>query len=656
MSVVDNPWTRMLYDRTTTASRQIRTVVFGDRLGLTLFLGALVFFSLYWRVGFFITDNFIVANTLVNVAEGHLQITHVVYGPESGVTPGMKIHDGRLYGIHYGVVFGAVPFLWTLQGLAAVADLRVLLVALWSLGLLAFTLQGGQLVDRRRIAVFGGSLAALGLFVLNVAVATPLDPRWLPMIALQTSTMAWAALLAVVLYRLTARMYDRRIGTFAGVAVVVATPVGFWASIPKRHVLVALLALLTIYCFYRSRNTATAESLRFRALAYGFVGLSAWVFPFEALVMFVALGPLDLLTARSNAPRRLAVVAGAFLVSLLPFALTNALVTGNPLEPIWFLPGYHGEEQVLVGGPAEGGGPTGGTGSTGGGGRGGSAGGAGSTDGTGPGFLASILPFVLSVGQSAIAGIELLWSGYIDRGLTTVLAEPERVYRTFVHSGYIERVAREDGGQAINLALLESMPLLGALTALPVIGLRNARSRDRIRYWIASPAGQTDVLVGVYSILISLAFLPNLPVHATVTARYLLPIIPALVFLMVRLPAVRATIRNANLVGGGAYAATVLIGGQLIVLALLLKTPSIGEAMQFHAWLGLGTATLLGGWALLATITDGDYERTGGVILGVTAGTTTVFLLLSGLIYFAYAGDFALPIIQRASVLIPQVN
>lgn len=111
---------------------------------------------------------------------------------------------------------------------------------------------------------------------------------------------------------------------------------------------------------------------------------------------------------------------------------------------------------------------------------------------------------------------------------------------------------------------------------------------------------------------------------------------------MVRLPPVRAAIRNAKLVGG-AYAATVLIGGQLVVLPLIQMTPSIGEAMQLHAWLGLETATLLAGWALVATITGRDYRRTGGAILGVTAGTTTGFLLLSGLIYFAYARGLCPP-------------
>lgn len=640
MSVVDNAWTRTLYARSLATGNTLVTSIFGDRTGFTLFLGALLFVATYWRIGIFITDNYTIANTLVNVAEGHLHVTHVIYGPDAGATPGMKITNGRLYGLHYGVVFGALPFLWGFQALGAVADLRIGLVALWSLLALAFCLQLGTLLDRERAFALGGSVIVLGLFVLNVSLATPLEPRWLALMALQTSTMVWAALIAVFLYRLTAHLYGRRTGAFAGAAVVAATPIAFWASIPKRHVLVALLALLTIYCFYRSRAEPDHE-LGFRALAYVFIGVSAWVFPLEALLLLVALGPIDVMTARSNAPRQLAIVAGAFSISLLPFFLTNTLITGQPLRPIWFLPQYSGEEQLLVGGTDS---ASGGTGSTGGG-----NGGGGSPDGTRPGFGATIVPFVLSIGNAAIAHLDLLWSGYINQGFMTILAEPDRLYNVFIRSGYIERVAQEDGGQAINLALLESMPLLAALAALPAVAVRNDRARTTVRAWLASPAGQTDLLVGTYTLLITLTYLPELPTFATVTVRYLVPILPGLVYLIIRLAPIRTAIQTAGRTLLFTYMVVVVIGGQLLVLVLLLLTPSLGEAIQLHAWFGLATALPLGAWALLTTVTDREAPWVGAVLLGLAAGATTVFLLLSGFMHFSYAGDFALPLSQRVS-------
>lgn len=41
------------------------------------------------------------------------------------------------------------------------------------------------------------------------------------------------------------------------------------------------------------------------------------------------------------------------------------------------------------------------------------------------------------------------------------------------------------------------------------------------------------------------------------------------------------------------------------------------------------------------------------MLLGLAAGATTVFLLLSGTIYFAEAGGFALPVIQWGSERLP---
>lgn len=648
MSVIDHRWTRYL--PTANPFQRLSVAIFGDRLGLTLFLAALIFFALYWRIGIYITDSLTIANTLVNVADGHLYIDHVVYGPDSGVTPGIKIHDGRLYGRNYGLVVVALPFLWGLNALTFVTDLRIALAALWSLLVLALALQLGTLLDRSRAFAIGGAVVALVAFATNVALATPLDPRWRPLIALQTSTMVWAALLAVVVYRLVAHIYDERTAVFAGVATVLATPVGFWASIPKRHVLMAFLAVLTIYCFYRSRAADPTRELRFRALAYVWIALSAWVFPLEALLLLVALGPLDLLTARSNTPRHLAVVGGAFTLALLPFLVTNGLITGDPLRPPGLLQGYNGEEQLLTGGggePTDGGGGTGADGGTG-------SGSSGTSDNpeTTP-LIPSLIALVLTTADTATAHVDRLWARFIEPGLTIFVDDPTHVSHVFLRSGYIEGIADDAGNEAVTLALLEVTPLLAALLAAPVVTIRTVRTRADFRAWLASPAGRTDLIVSVYVGLIVLAYLPRALGHAQITVRYFLPILPGLVYLIVRLPAVRRAIHATPRLLLFTYAATVLIGGQLLVLALLFMNPSVGEAVQMHAWLGLATAFPLGAWALVATATDRTTPRVGAVLLALAAGATTVFVVLSGTIYFAEVGDFALPIVQWGSERLP---
>jgi len=597
-------------------TKRLYALLFGDRLGVTVFLGSLAFLALYWRVGVFITDNWTVANTMVAVADGHLHVDRIVYGPGPN-TPGMHLVDGRLYGRNYGHVVAALPFVWLLQGLAWVADLRVAVAGLWSLLLLGF-------------AVNLGSLVALGAFVANVALATPLPERWIHLLALQSSTLVATAFLGVVLYRLGTRVYDRRVGLFAGGTAVLATSLGFWASIPKRHVVTALLLALVLYSFYRSREEIATET-RYRALAYVWVGLLAWVHAPEALAAFVALVVVDVPTARTNDARTLSVVGGAFLLSLAPFFLTNQLIAGNPVEPPRLLPSYGGGEDVFGLGDAGSSGAVAG------------GGGAGSSGGS------QLLPPALATLFAATVGKFTLFASLFTEGAAVAVTQPDRLYHTFVHSGYIPRVAARDGGQAINLALVESMPLLAALAALPALAVRAARDRPRLGRWLTSPAGQTDLLVGAYAMLVTLIYLPRLPLHAMVTVRYLVPLVPGLVYLLVRLSPVRRAVRTNPRPLLFAYAASVLIGGQVLLLALLLTAPSRGEAVQLHAWLGLATAVPLGAWALVATATDREAPRVGAVLLGLAAGTTTVFLLLSGLVYFAYAGDFALPLSQRVS-------
>lgn len=62
-------------------------VLFGDRLGLIVFLATVVLFGLLWRTAFLITDSYTLANGLYSLSNGQLAMTEAAYGP--GVeTPG----------------------------------------------------------------------------------------------------------------------------------------------------------------------------------------------------------------------------------------------------------------------------------------------------------------------------------------------------------------------------------------------------------------------------------------------------------------------------------------------------------------------------------------------------------------------------------------
>jgi hypothetical protein len=607
------------YAGTRAARGTIERAVFGDGYGTALFLGSVCFFMLYWRIGVFITDNNAIATTLLNVADGRLHLTAAPYG--SGLeSPGTYVSGDRVYGRNYGVVFAALPFLWLLEGAATVADVRVVLVACWGLLVMGWAGTLARLFERRWLVAVG-SVVAVATFLGSLTAATPLAPLARPVIALQLLTMVATALSGVVLYRLVARIHSRRVGLLAGASAMVATPLGFWASLPKRHTFTVLFLLVSGYALYRSRAAADGgdgDATTYRALAYGAVGLLAWVHAAEALVAFLVLVAVDVPTARSNDRRSLAVVGGVFLLSLVPFFLTNVLISGNPIEPPRLLTPYGEDPGTGLG--SGGGGPSG-------------------------GFFETTL-----VGQMLAKGISVLTAlaTQLFGGLLVLLTDGTRVYQTFVRSGYIAEVAADESGLAISLTILESAPLLAAIVGVPVAAARRLRSDGfgRLRAHLRTPAGTVDAFVVGSGLLFTLLYMTRLPLHAQVTVRYLHPLFAFGVYGIVRLAVVRETLTDHWRTGLWTYAGTVLIGGQLVIAYLALTGPTLGEAVQFHALLSLATATPLALWVVAAAASDAVPRSYGAVALALASAAGTLFLLLSGLDYFDYAGQYMLPVVR----------
>lgn len=590
---------------------------------LAILLGALVFVGLTWRLSFVVTDNWTLANTLVAVADGHLHFTEVIYGPDSGGAPGSHLVDGRLYGRNYGQVVLAVPVLWLLRATADVVPVTVVLPALWSATLFGFLATAGRLVDRPGVGTVAGGGFALAALAVNVSLVGTVDQRALALVALQTVTVLAAALTAVLVYLLVRAAQGSSVGAVAGAAVVLATPVGFWATIPKRHSLTAFLAVLTLYLFYRSRDApGVREATRYRALAYVPVGLTAWIHAPEGLVLFVALGAVDLPTARSNRPRHLAAVGAVFLLSLLPFLLTNALISGNPLEPPRALPPFEGNLSAFA------------------------AGGDLSTS-QAPGGQSSGFATIVGIASTGWekAGV---FVDYLSSSAGTAL-EPARLFDVFVRSGHGLGLHKY-GVQSVNLSVLESMPIAGALLVAPLVLYRRV-ARDGLSVPRSlGPARATDLLAVCYLSLLAVIYVPRLPLHVTFTVRYLHPLFPICVYLLARFRIVRRVVDARARLLAASYAGFVLVGGPLFALTLAAVAGSLGGAVQLNARLALAGAAVLVYWAVVATVSDG-YERLGALAFSFAGATTTTFLVLSALSYFRYGSEFALPVVREIADL-----
>ncbi|WP_123537133.1 hypothetical protein [Halosimplex salinum] len=615
-------------------------VVVGDRLGLAVFLGALVAIGLTWRIGFFISDSYTLANALVALADGSLVVEEAVYGTLE--SPGMVVHDGRYYGRNYGQVAAALPLLWALRGVTTVADLGLVFAALWSLVVLSLAVQVGRLVGRPSLCAVVGSGVALGAFALNAALAEPVAARLLPVAALQLGTVLAAALVATTVYRLGTRLHDRRVGVAAGATAVAATPVGFWAAIPKRHVTVTALLLGVVYAFYRSRadrdggTDSLLTTAGFRGLAYALVGLWTWIHAGEAFVVFVALVAVDVPTAPSNDRRTLAVVGGAFLASLLPFLLTNAAISGDPLRaPRMLTPAAE-----ATGGSAFGGG------------SGGTDGAGGTAGGT------AVLPPVLGGVLATVADrLALLFEPFVA-GARSVFADPESLYETFVRAGYDEYIGRHDNDQAINLSVLESAPLVAGVVAILATGATRATAAVRrdtrtplreqfvsaVRTARSSPTAATDTFVALVAVLFVLVYMPRLPLFAQVTVRYLLPVYVLAVYALVRQDWVRRTLGVRGRAALWSYLAGVFLGAQLLFVVVAVWTVGRGGAVQLHAVAGLAVAVVFGVTATASALDD-RFDGLTAVLSGITAALGTNLIALSALVYFQY-GPYALPAVD----------
>lgn len=608
-------------------------LLFGDRVGVVIFLASLTLFVALWRTAFLINDSYTIANGLYAVANGDISMTVAEYGALH--SPGANLYGGEVFSRNYGVIVLSLPFLYALRALAAVADLRIALIGGWCLLLFATLLLTGRVLDRRRAFTVGGGVLVVVLFGGNVALATPLSQVPFDLLALQLFHMTVAAFAGTLAYRLLATTDGRRVGVVAAVVVVGGTPLAFWASVPKRHVITAAVALAVALGLTYSRRENHEWAFEARALCYVLIALLAWIHAPEALVLFTAFLAVDVPTAPSNGLKTVGALGAVFLVALLPLFVTNALISGDPLTVPRMLRSVSPDADISL------------TGS----GGGGSGGGSGSSGGSGGVRIPGFLLVGIALLQSAVEPLQRLLDLLLG-GVEALIAKPGEAYRALLRSGYVESVARRsEDTAAANLSLLESAPVLAAVVGLVPAGLAAGRRSVQRR---ALPDGFTtgDVFLSLFVVALSLVYIASLPLHAQVTVRYLFPITPLLVVLVFRLAPVRRTLATHWRTVLWSCAAAVLIGGQFVLVALLALDVGRGEAFQLHALLALGVATLLGGWTLVASLTD-RLDRLGAVCLGVAVAATTVFVGFAAVEYFPLGQSHALPMMRALADLLP---
>lgn len=610
--------------------RMLRALM-GDTVGEGLFVGALCGYMVFWQVGIVIVDTYAVANGLVALSNGRLAVETAVFGPGLE-TPGMHYVGSEHYARNYGQIVTALPFLWLLDSLDAVAELRVAIAAVWSLCLVWFARVLATVLDDRRVLT-GGAVVALAMFGFNLRAPTPVPEGQTPLMALQIVSMLGAAFCGVVVYRLLVQTRSQRVAALAGGIVAFGTPIAFWATIPKRHTVTTALVLGVGYLLYRSRSVDRAEPVSptsVRTGMYALVGLLAWVHAPIAVTLFIVLVAVDVPSAPSNGWRDVLRTAGGFVLSLIPFFLTNALISGNPLRPPRLLPAASSStDRGSSSNPARDGNgdPSGET-----------AGSQSADDST-----LDVFGDVVDFGFSSV---ETVFGTYWD-GVVTVVDEPVKLYHTFVVStGDVPGVGPEMLAQASNLSMLEAGPILGAVAAVPV-AIAGSRLQGDSWTALARPRDPTGILFLGFAVLLVLIYVPRLPLFGQITVRYLTPLYPTAVYGIFRYGQFGQVLAKRWWHCLYAYEATVLFGVPLFLAGVLWF--GAGEFVAFEALSGVGLATglvlFLG--ASSTGVTE-RFDREVAVLFGVSAGVATFFVTISLLVLYHY-GVHQLPVVQEVT-------
>jgi hypothetical protein len=111
------------------------------------------------------------------------------------------------------------------------------------------------------------------------------------------------------------------------------------------------------------------------------------------------------------------------------------------------------------------------------------------------------------------------------------------------------------------------------------------------------------------------------------------------------LPVVQRTLAEHWRVLAWSAAVTVLIGGQVLAVGIFWTTDSLGEAIQLHGVLSVGTAVPLALWALIGR-SDGWFGRLGGILLGSTTALAWLFGLFVAIEYYPLGNAQLLPIVR----------
>lgn len=587
-----------LDDERAAGGGSLRESIAADPMVAALFFGALVYVGLAWQARSPVPAADAVVETTVALADGHLGPVE----PAGERGPALGGADAGHRGVGGQAVL-SLPFLVLFRTVDVVAGPGQFVALLWSVSVAGFGTAVGRLAGRPRTGTRYGAGVGLTLLVVNLAAHEPLPANRLPVVALGAATAVAAALTAPTLYVLVSRLHGRTVGAVAGAGVVLATPMGLWATVPVRHGFVALLAVLAALTLHESQRSQSATAGRLLVAAFALAGLTAWIDPVDGAAVLTGLVLAEAVGERRARPTIAGVTAALGLPVVLR-AVTTLALAGSP------------------------------------------AAGADNQSAAGPRWLFETVGGLVAFGRRVGAGV----GAATDPGLVFDVFLRSSFSRTPVDYVTLGPIPLQVGGVPLDLSVLEAMPATGFLLAGIVVAYDLLRGGTTFERGCGATTA-VDVFVVAAATGLVVASLPAVAGGSSVMAREFYPALVLATYLLVRLVVVREAVRHEWRLVGWTYCATLVGGGAAFLAVAVWATGIPLEVARLHAMASFTVGVVGAYWGVAGSLVDGDGRAT-AVLLGVSGAATTSFVLLAGAGYLEPA-PYVLAVSRFLAMLLP---
>jgi 4-amino-4-deoxy-L-arabinose transferase-like glycosyltransferase len=306
----------------------IQRSINSNRIPLLIFFSSLFLYLSFAGTRLFFSDEGIILDQFYNLIHGSLALKIAKINTLKGVLISV---GNNIYGVFsYSLLILSLPVFFLLSSIEYVYGAHLFFVQIWAIsgGIIIYLLTGNRGFKYRSGYAW---VTYLLLIFSNYYFFKPIYfPKWGELLSIEFTNILIGSLIAVMVYELFKNNFSQKIGIFASLFVIFATPLSFYAITLKHHSLTVLLTLLSFYFFYKYFEK---KENKFIYLAYISAALCVWTRILDGTVLFSSLLFMEIFILKRKVQDLKSTLA-IFLMALLPFLIFNYMILGTPFSII----------------------------------------------------------------------------------------------------------------------------------------------------------------------------------------------------------------------------------------------------------------------------------------------------------------------------------